>query len=69
MGIRKEIIEKSDDTGSFSNLVVVSVNKGLSKGPFKHFSNIEGVKGGNERGFGFGLGNDSRMDSVNVSVA
>lgn len=47
MGIRKEITEKSDDTGSFSNLVVVSVNKGLSKGLFKNFSNIEGTKGTN----------------------
>ncbi len=47
--------------------MVASVNKGLSKAAFKHFINIENPR--ESKGIGMCLGNDSRIDSVNVSVA
>lgn len=51
---------------SFSNLVFTSINKGMHKPVFKHFLNEERKESYIER---IPPMNDSRLDSVNISVA
>lgn len=51
---------------SFSNLVFASINKGMHKTVFKQFMNEEKKQNNNEK---LPPMNDSRLDSVNISVA
>ena len=52
---------------SFSNLVFTSINKGMHKPVFKHFMNEERKESKIETILP--IMNDSRLDSVNISVA
>lgn len=51
---------------SFSNLVFTSINKGMHKPVFRHFMNEERKESILEK---IPPMNDSRLDSVNISVA